>query len=150
MKMQINHHFNFNQDIFNLKQMKDCKYDVGELRALFPLKKGSFQFFKKNPSLKKAAHTVYYKASNGNIELTYNKLPFSIETIFKKSSLEDWEIYIKDSSHLEVDCWILNSLLSLGAQLTVKDYRKLSPEVRVSTYYLSLQHGVRIIESSKE
>lgn len=150
MKLQINHHFNFNQDVFNQKKMEDYKYDIGELRTLLPLKNKSFQFFKKHPSSKKAKHTIHYKISNGSIELTYNKSPFNIEKIFKKSSLEDWEIHIKDSSHLEIDCWILNSLLSLGAQLTIEDYREPPHGAKESEYYLSLQHGIRIIESSKK
>lgn len=145
--MQINHHFNFAKDVFSQEQMKDMKYDIGELKNDPSIANASFQFFQISRTLKKARTTLYYQITNGNVELIHNGSLFHVDKIFKKSSLEDYRIIIKNSSQLRIDCWILNSLLSLGAQLIVKDYKNLKTSPKERVYHLSLQHGVRIIES---
>ncbi len=146
MKMQINHHFNFNKDVFNQEQMKEMRYDVGELKNDPSLASMSFQFFKTSRPSKKASIILHYQTHNGDVKLTHAGSLFHVDKIFKKSSLEDYKIIIKDSSQLKIDCWILNSLLSLGAQLAVEDYKRPKASQKERVYNLSLQHGVRIIE----
>lgn len=132
--------------------MYDLKYDIGELKndILLLNKTNVFEFYtKKSVSPKKTKFYIHYAINNGKVELSINGQPFNIDKLFKKSSLEEWHVVIKDSSDLKIDCWMLNTFLSLGAQLTLKNYKKTNVVKNERFYDLSFQHGVRIFESAK-
>lgn len=100
---------------------------------------------------KYSANSFYYSNLHSQrleeILLSKNCQRLNVVSIFKKSSLIDWTVIVKDTQNLKINCVLLNTFMSLGAKIIFETTSK--DLISLGTYELSLQHGIELFRKKQ-